>query len=490
MMKENFVAFDCGNSSIRVVTGLYDGEKIELKLVHQVPNETVNVNQIHYWDILYIYRELKSGLQKSFIQYGPVASVGICTWGIDFGLLGESRQLLGNPLCYRNSLGEAVLKKLTEKEKYRIFSATGIPDHPMNSLYQLLGIKKYLPEYYAAAKTLLLMPDLLAWFFTGEICGEPTIASTTQMLNMRDNTYALEVIDQYALDASFLPPLTAHGKCYGSLKQEIADTLKMTVCPFVSVASHDTASAVVAVPAKEDDFLFISSGTWSLIGTELKEPIINSDIYKEGFANEGGVFGTITLLKNSTGMHILQEIKKELEKDGRKYSWDEIVRMAGSCKIKVPVFDPNDAQFFNPFSMVAAICKYTQKDLTVVDVLASAYLSLACSYRYSIEKIEKLCSKKYPVIHVVGGGCKNHYLNQIIADLTGKTVIAGPEEATSLGNIGVQLKKNHPDMGLSQIRKILRKSISTKSFNPTTELEAMNALKAYYNDYKALFPLS
>jgi len=487
MKKENFVAFDCGNSSIRVVTGLYNGETIALKQLHQVPNETVNVNQIHYWDILHIYKELQYGLQESFVRYGPVSSVGICSWGIDFGLLGESGQLLGNPLCYRNSFGEAVLEKMTEEEKYRIFNATGIPDHPMNSLYQLLGIKKYLPEYYAAARKLLFIPDLLAWLFTGEVCSESTIASTTQMLDMRNNTYATEIIRRYGLDISLFPPLTAHGQCFGNLRKDIADTLKMTVCPFVSVASHDTASAVVAVPAEEDDFLFISSGTWSLIGTERKEPLINRDVYEEGFANEGGAFGTITLLKNSTGMFILQEIKKELEKGGRAYSWDEITRMAGGCEAKIPVFNPNDARFFSPRSMISAICEFFRKDLTIKEVLASAYLSLACSYRHTIEKIEKLCRKTYPAIHIVGGGCRNHYLNQIIADLTEKTVISGPQEATSLGNIGIQLKVSQPDMGLLQIRKILRESISVKYIRPTDELAKRNTLNSYYDNYRALF---
>ncbi len=480
---KNYVAFDCGNSSIRVVSGLYDGEKIELKLIHQVPNETVNVNGIFYWDILHIFQELQIGLQKAFLEYGPVESVGISTWGIDFGLLGKSNQLLGNPLCYRNNLGETVLKDLSKKEKYKTFKETGIPDHPMNSLYQLIGIRKYLPEYYEKAEKLLLIPDLLAWLFTGEICGEPTIASTTQMMDMRNGYYSSEVIQQYNLNSSLLPSLTKHGEIYGNLKQEIADRLKIKACPFVSIPSHDTASAVVAVPADENDFLFISSGTWSLIGTELKDPIINPEVYAEGFANEGGALGTITFLKNSTGMHILQQIKKEMEKDGHKYSWDKIVSMADTCKKKVPVFDPNDHHFYNPQNMLSAICEYTEKDLAMDEVLASAFISLACSYRHSIEKIERLSGKKYRVIHIVGGGCRNNKLNQITADITRKIIIAGPKEATSLGNIGIQLKKNKTNLNLLKIRKILKKSISTKSFIPATEQKIINEMKAYYEEY-------
>ncbi len=403
-MKKNYVAFDCGNSSIRVMSGLYDGNSIELKKVHQVPNEPVSVNGIFYWDILYIFKELQAGLLKAFLKYGPVESVGISTWGIDFGLIGKSHQLLGNPLSYRNTLGEIILKDLSDEAKHKTFMATGIPDHPMNSVYQLLGIKKYLPEYYKEAKMFLLIPDLLAWLFTGKVCGEPTIASTTQMMNMRNGKYSPEVFNHYNLDQSLIPPLTVHGEILGTLKPEIAKFLKINECPFVSTPSHDTASAVVSVPALEEDFLFISSGTWSLIGTELNEPIINNDVYTQGFANEGGALGTITLLKNSTGMHILQNIKKEMEKSGQQYTWDEIVNMADTCKKIVPVFDPNDSNFFNPPNMPAAICEYTQTDLSIEEVLTSAYVSLACSYRHSLEKIQKLTGKIYKVIHIVGGG--------------------------------------------------------------------------------------
>ena len=485
--KKNYVAFDCGNSSIRVLSGLFDGEKIETKLIHQVPNEAININDIYYWDILYIFRELQIGLQKAYLEYGSVESVGISTWGIDFGLLGKSGQLLGNPLCYRNTFGETVLKDLTKAEKDKIFRATGILDHPMNSLYQLLGIREYLPEYYKEAENFLLIPDLLAWLFTGIICGEPTIASTTQILDMRDWSYSSEVLDHFKLTPTLFPHLTKHGEVYGHLKQNIADSLKINVCPFVSIPSHDTASAVVSVPAMSDDFLFISSGTWSLIGTELKEPIINDEVYREGFANEGGALGTITFLKNSTGMHILQNIKREMEKNGQKYSWDKLVSMADSCMSIVPVFDPNDNSFYNTLNMSMAICEYAKKELTASEVLSSAYLSLACSYKRSIEKIEKLSDKKYKVIHIVGGGCRNDYLNQITSNLTEKTVIAGPEEATSLGNIGIQLKKDQQDLNLLQIRQILKRSISTRSFTPSTDQKVINEMDAYYKKYMELF---
>jgi len=485
--KKNYVAFDCGNSSIRVLSGLYDGDKVDTKLIHQVPNEAIEVNGIFYWDILYIFRELQNGLQKAYLEYGPIESVGISTWGIDFALLGASGQLLGNPLCYRNTFGETILKNLTQKEKDKLFQATGILDHPMNSLYQLLGIREFLPEYYKEAEQFLLIPDLLAWLFTGVICGEPTIASTTQILNMKDWSYSPEVIDHFKLNEKLLPPVMKHGEVYGNLKKEISDRLKINVCPFISIPSHDTASAVVSVPAESDDFLFISSGTWSLIGTELKEAIINSDVYQEGFANEGGALGTITFLKNSTGMHILQNIKKEMEKDGCEYSWDELVVLAKKSSGIIPVFDPNDQCFFNPADMPAAICEYTKMTLSIDKVLASAYLSLACSYKHSIEKIEKLSNKKYRVIHIVGGGCRNEYLNQITADITGKTVIAGPEEATSLGNIGIQLMKDKPDLNLPDIRQILKRSISTRSFSPSDDQNKITTMETFYEKYKELF---
>lgn len=484
--KKNYVAFDCGNSSIRVMAGLYDGRKIELRRVHQLPNEAIHVNGIFYWDILYIFRELQLGLKKAYLEYGPVESAGISTWGIDFGLIGKSGQLLGNPLCYRNAFGETALQEISEANKYKTFMATGIMDHPMNSLYQLIGIKKCLPEYYKEAQWLLLMPDLLAWLFTGSICGESSIASTTQILDMRNETYASQVIDLYHLNGSLFPAFIRHGESCGHLKQDIARALKINSFPFVSIASHDTASAVVSVPTQAKNFLFISSGTWSLIGTQLEDPIINRDVYTQGFSNEGGALGTITFLKNSTGMHILQNIKKEMEQGGRNYDWEEIVSLANACKTRVPVFNPNDTLFFNPQDMSTAICKYTKKDLAIEEVLASAYLSLACSYRDGIEKIEKLTQKTYPVIHIVGGGCKNNHLNQLTADITGKTVIAGPEDATSLGNIGLQLKRNKPDIDLLQIKKILMASISVQSFIPNADSDIISEINAYYQEYKNL----
>jgi rhamnulokinase len=487
MGMKNYVAFDCGNSSIRVLSGHFDGEKIKTELVHQVPNEAVKVNDIFYWDILHIFKELQIGLQKCYLEFGPVESVGISTWGIDFGLLGKSQQLLGNPLCYRNTFGKTVLNNLSKEEKDNLFNATGILDHPMNSLYQILGIREFLPEYYKEAEKLLLIPDLLAWLFTGRICGEPTIASTTQLLNMRNWSYSSEVMNYFELNDALFPPLTKHGETYGYLKQDIAESLKINECPFVSIPSHDTASAVVSVPAESEEFLFISSGTWSLIGTELKDPIINSDVYGEGFANEGGALDTITFLKNSAGMHILQNIKREMEKNGRKYSWNEMVSMAESCSGEIPVFDPNDHCFYNPPNMPDAICTYTKKELSAREVLASTYISLACSYKHSIEKIEKLSKKKYNTIHIVGGGCKNNNLNQLTSDLTGKSVVAGPVEATSLGNIGIQLKRDHPELTLGGIRKILRKSIKTRTFTLSNDQKVVQELENYYNKFQKLF---
>jgi len=484
--KQNIVAFDCGNSSIRVVSGLYDGHLIETQVIHQVPNEQININGVFYWDILYIFKELQRGLQMAFQKYGPITSVGISTWGIDFGLLGKSGQLLGNPLCYRNTFGQTMLDTLGPDEKKKVFDATGIPGHPMNSLYQLLGIRKFLPEYYENGEKFLLIPDLLAFLFTGAIQGEPTIASTTQILDMNDWHYSKEVMEQFDLKPSLFPELTSHGDIYGELRPDLADNLKINSCPFISIPSHDTASAVVSVPTESENFLFISSGTWSLIGTELHAPVINDHVYTRGFANEGGALGTITLLKNSAGMHILQNVKRDLEKTGKKYTWDELVEMASECEDGVPVFNPNDPAFFNPGEMTSAIKTYTGRDLTDGEVLASTYISLACSYKHSIDQIEEITGLDYKQIHIIGGGCRNDNLNQYTADLTCKNVIAGPDEATSLGNIGVQLKKNRPELTLMQIRSILKRSIPVKNFSPAGCGERKIMLEGYFDLYTML----
>ncbi|MFP4180885.1 MAG: rhamnulokinase, partial [Spirochaetaceae bacterium] len=366
-MKDNSVrciGFDCGNSSIRTVVGTYDGENITTEVVHQVPNRAITIRGVNYWDILNIYFEMQNGLKKAYDSCGRIDSVGISTWGIDFGFLGKSGHILGNPLCYRNEFGLRGVESVDKETKKKLFDLSGIQNHPMNSLYQLIGIKQLLPEYYENAVDILFIPDLLNYLFTGEKGTENTIASTSQLLDMRKQDYREELFEIAGIDSSLFHPVIPHGKSRGQLLPAIAEMLEVETVPFISVPSHDTASAVVSVPAQEDQFIFISSGTWSLIGTELHEPIINDTVYDMSFANEGGASDTITLLKNSAGMHILQNVKREMEQEaGTGYSWDQIVDLSQKAGLSVSLYDPNNTKLFNPVKMIDTITELSgEKD--------------------------------------------------------------------------------------------------------------------------------
>jgi sugar (pentulose or hexulose) kinase len=438
-----------------------------MEVISQVSHSTIEINGLYYWDILHVYEGLKQGLKEAFLRAGHIDSIGICTWGVDFGLLDENGYLLANPLCYRNAIGEEQLSGLSADEKRWMFDKTGIQNNRINSLYQLTGIKRIMPGFFDIASHLLMIPDLLNYFFTGEMYTELSIASTTQLLDVRSKSYADDVLDRFGIPQRMLKPLKQHGEVVGMLKQSIAEELRIPVCPVICVPSHDTACAVAAVPAKEEDFLFISSGTWSLIGTELQAPKTSQEVFRHDFTNEGGVFNTITFLKNSAGMHILQCIRRDLELEGKKYTWDEIVRLARSYQEEPALFDPNSYELFNPKNMISAIRLLMEEDAAPIEkVLASTYTSLAFIYRRTIEQIQEITGKDYSSIYIVGGGSQNAYLNQLTADLTDKKVISGPKEATSLGNIGVQLVSHIKGFGLTEIREMIKNSEPILSFNP------------------------
>ncbi len=468
----NLLGFDCGNSSVRTVLGRFNGEKLEIEVVRQVPNGTVRLGGYDYWDILYIFDQMQKGLKEACeTAGGKIDSAGISTWGIDFGLFGPSGQLVFNPLCYRNPHGSKGMESLDDVGLRRMFDLSGIQNHPMNSVYQLAGIRDLLPEYYHLAEKVMLTPDLLNYLFTGEWNGETSMASTTGLMNMKSRAWDEALFDLAGIKKEIMPEMVDHGALRGSLTGELARKLDIPAMPFVSVPSHDTAAAVVTVPAEGDSFAFISSGTWSLIGTELAEPVINNAVYDCALANEGGACGTITLLKNSAGMHILQRLKKELEiRDNRDWSWDEMVGIAEKADREagdsaVPLFDPNDDSLYNPDSMLSALEALTgTSDLR--QILAAVYISLACNYHATVMDIEKIAEREFPVIHIIGGGSRNDYLNQLTADISRKPVISGPVEATSLGTVAVQLLYHFPSYDLQKIRQIVAASVDPESFEP------------------------
>jgi len=465
---ERYIAFDCGNSSVRATVGSFDGRRIVLEEMHAAFNGPIRVGHYDYWNILDIYAQIIEGLRLSWLAYNDIVGFGISTWGIDFALMGPSKVMLNNPLCYRNIFGKLGMDSLTQQELEQNFIATGIQNFPMNTLYQILGIQQELPEYAETASQLLLIPDLLNYFLTGEINTEISIVSTTGLVSMKSRSYAPQVFSRMGISPAWFPPIIEHGTIRGHLRPELASKLEMVQLPAYSIPAHDTSAAVIAVPAATDSFIFISCGTWSLIGSVIDEPIINDAVSQAGLSNEGGFNDKINLLRNYAGMHILQSIKDEIElQSTTELSWEELVSLAAKYvdDPQLPVFDCTDASLYNPLSMQKAV-----EDLTGLsnlgEVVASAYISLARGYCMVVESLEQVLGKSFPEIHIVGGGSRNELLCQLLANFSGKIIIAGPAEATSLGTIAAQVFSSHPELYLQDLSQVIRESVVTITYLP------------------------
>ncbi len=473
MNKRNILAIDCGNSSVRVVLGQFDGSSFTTTLISQTAHREIQIAGVWHWDILFIFDQIKQGIKKAHTLCGRIDTAGISTWGIDHGLIGEGNLLMANPLCYRNVFGQEGLAPLSENERRFMFNKTGILCDKINSVFQILGYRNRYPHYWAGAKRLLLIPDLLNFFLTGEENTDASIASTTQLFDVVNNRYAAEIFDKFSIDPQLFPPLVEHGNARGTLRKEIADELGVNRFEIISVPAHDTAAAVTAIPvaAGEDMPLFVSSGTWSLVGVELAKPLVNDQVYAANLANEAGILGTITLLKNSAGLFIAQRLKKECDLSSGVKSWDEIVSAIDMTAENPGLIDPNAEDFFNPPSMREAIADYLvkhgdRKPASDAECFRVVYESLAASYLGVLDSIEAIVGKRYDTLHIIGGGSQNTLLNQITASTVAKTVIAGPVEATSLGVLGSQLLYDGSAAGLSDIRRILSASAQSSTYTP------------------------
>ncbi len=474
---KNIVALDCGNSSYRIVLGRFDGERITTEVIDQKPNNMIQVGDYYYWDFLRIFHEFKQSLKKVASMVDKIDSVGVCTWGIDFALFEKNGNMLSNPLSYRNTIGEEHISKLTEEQKKNLFDQTGILCDRINSIYMIMGIKENMPEIYETTDKILMVPDVLNYMLTGVMVNEPSELSTTQLLDVSKKQINPIVCEQFDIPFSWFSKIGVHGERIGNISKNILDELKIEYdIPVVCVPSHDTASAVVAIPTKEKDFAFISSGTWSLIGTELDSPIINEEVRNNNLTNELGALGKITLLKNSAGMFLIQRIKKELEEVlNKELTWREIDLMADDYTDGSPMFDVNDGRFFNPTNMIDEIWSYLKETDQVGEglnygaIIKAVYVSIACCYAHTIAQIEGITGKYFEGIYIVGGGSRNKPINKLTSMLSGKKVIACDKESTSLGNIAVQLKYFDSDLDIFSIRDIIGNSIKTTEYNESPQ---------------------
>lgn len=467
------LAFDFGASSGRAILGSFDGEKLYLDEKHRFPNEPVSVNGSIHWDILRLFHEMKQGIARC-VKEGTrdIASIGVDTWGVDFGLLDKAGQLLGNPVHYRDNRTDGMIEKASSMvSKSEIFSSTGIQFQKFNTLYQLLSMHLANSPILENASTLLFTPDLFNYFLTGEKVTEYTIASTSQMVKPGENQWAEELLRKLGIPVNILTKIVAPGTVIGRLGKDVADELNAGDIPVVAVAGHDTGSAVLAVPAQEKDYAFLSSGTWSLLGVELARPLVNETTFKLNYTNEGGAYGTTRLLQNIMGLWIYQECKRTWDKEDRVYSFEELECGAMAAEPFAAFINPDDDIFYRPGNMPARVAEFCRKTGQNVPESKGAVVrcvmeSLALKYRMAVEELEKIIGHKLNVIHVVGGGCKNIMLNQFSANATCKPVITGPIEATATGNLICQLIASGELADIKEGRDLVRRSFVMNEYVP------------------------
>jgi rhamnulokinase len=473
-----FLAVDLGASGGRVLAGRFDGRRLCLEQIHRFDNGPVVAADNMYWDLLAQWGCVKRGLGLAGGKYsGRVTSVGVDTWGVDFGLLGRNNELLGNPYHYRDRRTQGMMAKafqLVGREE--IFAETGIQFMELNTLYQLLAMQRANSVLLEQAESLLMMPDLFHWLMTGEKSNELTNATTTQFYNPRAGGWATGMLERLGMETHFLGPIVPPGTRLGTLRTDVADEIGLAGAEVVLPGTHDTASAVMAVPAAgsvgpRPDWCYISSGTWSLMGVETSEPVISEKSCELNFTNEGGVGGTTRLLKNIAGLWLVQECRRIWQQAGSSYDWGRLVALAEDSSPLVSLIDPDDPSLVAPSDMPDAIRSFCRGTGQVAPdthgaVIRCALESLALRYRSVLESLEGLTGGRLETIHIVGGGAQNELLCQLAADACRRPVVAGPIEATAIGNLMVQAITAGDVGSIAQARSVIRESFRVKRYEP------------------------
>ena len=483
MEKLHLLGFDFGASSGRAMLGVYDGETLRIEELHRFSNDPVMLNGRFVWDVQRLFFEMKAALLKAVKAGIRLDGIGIDTWGVDYGLLDKNGQLLGIPVNYRDARTDGMMEEAFKTvPKEEIFEATGLAFMQFNTLYQLLAMKKQGDPTLDMADTMLFMPDLLAYFLTGEKATEYTIASTSQLIDPHTRDWAWGLIEKFGLPVKMLTKIQPAGTVRGLLLKEIADEVGMAQVPVIAVGSHDTASAVAAVPAREgSSFAYISSGTWSLLGAEITEPLSSVEVMKANYTNEGGVNGTTRLLKNIMGLWMIQECKREWDRRADAVDFAGLVELAEKAPAFKAVIDVDDTRFLAPGDMPARIQQYCRETNQPVpegrgEISRVIYESLALKYRWAIERLEQdLLHKKIDVLHIVGGGSKNLMLNRMTACAINRPVIAGPSEGTVIGNLLVQAVALDKIGSIAEMRKVVAASFENEEYRPEGDAAAWDA---------------
>ena len=456
-----FLAFDCGATSGRAILGTFADGGFRMEEVYRFPNQTLEIGGKYYWNVYSIYEHFLKCLTELGKRHIPIDSIGIDTWGVDFGCIGHDGTLLGLPRAYRDPYTDGVPEKFfQEVPREKLYALTGIQIMNFDSVFQMFAQAEDGSVAYRHAKKILFMPDLLSYLLTrGKVC-EYTIASTSGLMNPKTQRFEPSLMAAVGLNDDQIPDRVQPGEVVGKLRYNIAKETGLGEVPVVAVAGHDTASAIVAVPAVDEHFAYLSSGTWSLMGIEVAEPIINEQSARLNFTNEGGIEDTTRFLKNITGMWLVEQCRKKWKTQGKDYTYAELTEMAQSAKGYAGRINPDDPRFANPNDMEAEIKnaladKGYATPTNDAEMLSCIYHSLAERYKEVLDMLQEVAPFKIEKLHVIGGGSANDLLNQWTADAIGMPVVAGPTEATAIGNLMVQAKA----AGLVKDRWEMRKMI-------------------------------
>jgi rhamnulokinase len=466
-----FLAVDLGAESGRVLSAGFDGDRVLLEEVHRFQNRPVRLPDGYHWDVLRIYGDITEGLAKAVGEVRWLEGVGVDSWAVDFALLDRNGSLISNPYHHRDPRTEGMIEKAFERvPKEEIYRTTGIQFLPINTLYQLLAMEE--SPLLEVADIMLLIPDLINYWLTGEKACELTNATTTQLYDFGAGNWAWNLLSRFGLPAHILPEIVPSAAELGLLLPEVAKEVGLTSeIPVTAVASHDTASAVVAVPAENENFAYISSGTWSLVGVEIPRPVVAQAALDANFTNEGGFGGTTRFLKNVMGLWLLQECRRTWSEGGEDHSYEELTRLAESAPAFGPLIDPDHPAFLTPGDMpsrIRSFCEETgqRPPRGPGDIARCVFESLALKYRWSVERAEDITALPIEVIHIVGGGSQNSLLCQLTADAARLPVVAGPVEATALGNAMVQAFARGRVGSLEDIRAVVRQSVEVHTYEP------------------------
>jgi len=473
--KKTFLAIDLGASGGKAVAGTFDGENLLIEEVNRFPNLPAEINGHLHWDALRIHNDILNSIEKAIDKFkDSLISVGIDTWGVDFGLLDDKGYLLGNPFHYRDSLTNGIIGETTQKvSKERIFELTGAHFEPFNTLFQILAMKKYDLSYIRNAKYLLMMPSLFTYFLTGKITCEFTIATTTQIFNPIKREWSKELMKEFEIP-DILPEIYQPGIIIGKTLKSISNSIGKEL-DIVLPASHDSGSAVAAVPIFENEnSMCISSGTWCISGVEVKDPITDNRVLKYNFTNEGCLGGNYRLLKNVSGLWFVQKCLETWKEEDETLDYSKLTQMAIAAEPLKNFIDPNDLRFLNPPDMpseIVAYCRETSQPLpeTKGEILRCALQGIALRMKWVVEKLEELTNRRIEAIRIVGGGVRNELFCQLIADATDRVVYAGPIEATSLGNILAQMIATNEIKDVFEGREIIRRSFEIKKYEPSKD---------------------